>query len=152
MKKGKEIKLATYNNYVLSYGTVDNKNPKAFYIEMSAWLEPLEDRELNYTRVIGNLNKKIKQSLFDYIDEDILIKNMSIIDLDIRESGVEFGRRSFMNCEITLFQVNPKPINTPEIQMLVEDLIREVVENAFNTNKYFKFHQKKNSKQLEEHS
>jgi hypothetical protein len=27
----------------------------------------------------------------------------TIVDLDIRESGIRFGKRSFINCEVTLF-------------------------------------------------
>jgi hypothetical protein len=59
---------------------------------------------LIYTRVIKDLNKKKKQTLFIWyrrIPKFDLDK--TIVDLDIRESGIRFGKRSFINCEVTLF-------------------------------------------------
>jgi hypothetical protein len=62
---------------------------------------------LRYIQEIKDLNKnkKIKQTLFtlfdtgEYPEFDL---DKTIVDLDIRESGIRFGKRSFINCEVTL--------------------------------------------------
>ena len=39
MKRGKEITLDIETNYKIKLGTVDNKNTKSIYINLSAWGE-----------------------------------------------------------------------------------------------------------------
>ena len=54
--------------------------------------------------IFKKCNKKIKQNLFSYFNteglETLFDKNRTIVDLDIRESGIKFGKRSFISCEI----------------------------------------------------
>ena len=64
MKTGKEIKTNNFKNYNVTFGSVNNKNPKAIYINISSWAEPIEDEDTNYNLSIRALNKKIKQTLF----------------------------------------------------------------------------------------
>ena len=64
----------------------------------------------------------------------------------MRESGIKFGKRSFMNCEMTIFQkhlnengsINAGP--TPE---LLEDIVKEAV-SCLDDFEYFSFNKKKN--------
>lgn len=144
MKRGKEIKMDLTDNYNIVSGTVDNKNPKALYINVSAWGEPIQEKEENYNRVIRNLDKKVRQSLFDVLDESTYIKGRTIVDLDMRESGVMFGKRSFMSCEVTLYQVNERPINTDSMVEEIKGITKSIIDEAFETNEYFKFHKTKN--------
>ena len=121
-KRGKELKMDISPNYNIVCGTVDNKDARAIYINISAWGEPTQEDEMDYSRVISRLAKCVKQSTYNYLQnnfKDRFYSDRSIIDLDMRESGVRYGKRSFMNCEITVFQ---KEINeminegvTPEI-------------------------------------
>ena len=61
MKRGKEITLDIDTNYKIKLGTVDNKNTKSIYINLSAWgeLSPTSDI-LNYDSIIKKLRKEIK--------------------------------------------------------------------------------------------
>jgi len=146
MKTGKEIKTNKHKNYNIIFGSVNNKKPKAIYINVSAWVEPSEDNGFNYNHSIRDLNKKIRQSLFGYINSDyeIMFKNdKTIVDLDIRESGIKLGKRSFMNCEITLFLESEIPL-TSEVMLdrlvLISDTL---IKTVFDSNKTFNFHKKK---------
>lgn len=146
MKTGKEVKIQSFKNYNIIFGSVNNKQAKTVYINLSAWAEPRYDDDVNYSRVIKDLNKKIKQSIFnrfDNYDAMEFYRDRTIVDLDIRESGVRYGKRSFMNCEVTLFLTSETPVNsdsmTAELRGIVVDLIGRVFEN----NKIFKFHRKK---------
>jgi hypothetical protein len=146
MKKGKELKVEKFKNYNIVFGSVNNKNPKALYINVSAWAEPKVDDAINYNRIIRDIDKKVRQEIYNQIDADIttpFIKDRTIVDFDIRESGVKFGKRSFTNCEVTLFMKYEIPINSEELKPDVYRIIGNVIKNVFNTNKNFAFHKKK---------
>jgi hypothetical protein len=146
MKTGKEIKMITFKNYNVIFGSVNNKHPKALYIDISAWAEPQYDAEINYNRVIKDLNKKIKQLLFNLFDSNTntyFSKNKSIIDLDIRESGIRYGKRSFINCEITLFLNTEMPVNSEEMNIILTNITNTVINKTFDDNKIFKFYKRK---------
>ena len=52
MKTGKEIKTNNFKDFNVVFGSVDNKNAKAVYINISAWAEPKSNDDINYTRSI----------------------------------------------------------------------------------------------------
>jgi superfamily II helicase len=147
MKTGKEIKTNKFKNYNVTFGSVNNKNPKAIYINISSWAQPKEEDELSYTSSIRGLNKKIRQNLFNTLSEDsdsLFDKNRTIVDLDIRESGIRYGKRSFMSCEITLYLYNEYSITTTYMKDKLEWLTDNLVKNVFENNKIFEFNKKKN--------
>ena len=142
MKLGKEVKVATFKNYNVVYGSVNNK----VYINISAWAEPTDEDETNYNRVIRELNKKIKQNLFNLFDscsDCEFIKDRTIVDLDIRESGIKYGNRSFTNCEITLFLNNEIPVNSDMMRPMLDEVVNMLLDDVFDNNKTFKFHRRK---------
>jgi hypothetical protein len=146
MKTGKELKISNHKNYNIVFGSVNNKHPKAIYINLSAWAEPKSDAEISYTRVIRDINKKVKQSLFNEFDltqDSDFLKERTIVDLDIRESGIRYGKRSFMNCEITLFLNSEIPVNSDKMRPVLDNIIDKVIETTFESNKSFKFYKKK---------
>lgn len=146
MKIGKELKMNDFKNYNIVFGSVNNKHPKAVYINVSAWAEPLSEDEEYYSRIIRELNKRVKQSLYNIFssDETEFLKDRTIVDLDIRESGVRYGKRSFMNCEITLFLNSEIPVNSERMKPMLDIIINKVINTTFEDNRYFKFHKKKN--------
>lgn len=146
MKTGKEIKINSFNEYNVIFGSVDNKNPKSIYINISAWAEPKNNNSINYNRVIKNIDKKIRQSLFNLFDKqiDLFLKDRTIVDLDIRESGIRYGKRSFMSCEITLFSNLNIPVNSELMISNVDTIIKTVVKKIFDSEENFNFYQKKN--------
>lgn len=147
MKKGKELKIDLFTGYNITYGSIDNLNPKALYINISTWAEPIiDDDTINYSRVIKNINKKIKQNLFNRFsldDETKFIFNKTIIDLDIRKSGLKFGKKSFANCEITLFLKDEIKVNSLVMRPILDDLSKFIIDTSFKQSTYFKFYNKK---------
>ena len=114
MKRGKEITLDVSSNYKVKLGTVDNKNSKSIYISLSAWGELLPTNDIiNYDGVISKLRKQIKHNINSTINTEDFHKNKYIVDLDMRSSGISNQKRSFMSCEITLYQKNNISINMP---------------------------------------
>ena len=146
MKTGKEVKVATFKNYNVVYGSVNNKHSKAVYINISASAEPTDEDIISYSRVIRDINKNIRQNLFNLFngcDDCEFIKDRTIVDLDIRESGIKYGKRSFTNCEITLFLNNEIPVNSDIMRPMLDNVVNMLVNNVFDNNKTFKFHRKK---------
>ena len=146
MKTGKELKMNKFKNYNVVFGSVNNKNPKAIYINISAWAEPLNEEDVNYNRVIKNLHKKIKQVIYNHLynkSETDFVKENTIVDLDIRESGIRYGKRSFMSCEVTLYLHTEIPANSERMKMNLEDLTPVIIKTVFDNDKNFKFHRKK---------
>jgi hypothetical protein len=146
MKNGKEVKVNNFKNYSIVYGSVDNKHSKAVYINISAWAEPQDKELISYNRVIKDINKKIRQTLFNIFDTKTEIeikKNNTIVDLDIRESGIRYGKRSFTNCEITLFLNSEIPVNSENMKDKLNFVTEKIINSCFDNNKIFKFHKKK---------
>ena len=146
MKKGKEIKLGkTYMNYKVISGTVDSKNPTSVYINISAWGEPTNENIEQYTTVISSLKKDIKGHLFTILPLSFN-KQRSIVDLDMRESGIAYGKRSYMSCEITLYQNprNGKLLMTDELKKTMTQITDKIIKEVLDEYPHFKFHKKKN--------
>ncbi len=146
MKSGKQIKMETYKNYNITYGCVDNKNPKSVFINITAWVEPLSEEEEDYSKIIKSINKKIRQSVYNFLSKNhttSFIKDKTIVDLDLRESGIKFGKRSFMSCEVTLFQNEDNNINSDVVKKGLNLISNLVIDEIFENDEDFKYHKRK---------
>jgi hypothetical protein len=137
MKKGKSVKLNLYNPIKSIYGTVDSKNLKSVYINIQSWITPKYDTE-NWNRVVGNLNREIKHSVFNSINQKIF-QEQSIVDLDLRTSGISHGKKSFFNLEVNLFTTSELDFKSNEIKDSVKQIVRNIFKNNIKENKYFEF-------------
>ena len=144
MKLGKEIKLDLLDNYKTKIGTVNNKESKSLYINLSAWgqLDKL-DEDINYDYFLSNIRKKIKQKLNNSLNEELFHNHKYIVDLDMRTSGLSVEKRSFMSCEITLYQKRYLPLNKPRIVESTKKIINDVVTDCLENNSVFTFHKRK---------
>lgn len=143
MKRGKENKIDIHKNYNISYGTVDTKNPKTIYINLTTWGLPKLEGEVSYDRVISQINKNIKQKLFNKINKSNFLRDRILVDLDMRESGITFGKRSFMSCEVTLYQINNLGIDTEELLKEVTDVSNIIIGDVLETNDFLAFNRTK---------
>ena len=100
MKKGKSSKLTGYRSYKVNYGTVDSKNLKSIYLNIQSWVEP-KGLEMDWIRPVSILNKNIKSTLGEVINKD-LFNDKFIVDLDLRSSGIQVNKKSFLNFKSTL--------------------------------------------------
>jgi hypothetical protein len=139
-KTGKQLTKENYMNYNVVYGTVDNKNPKSLYLTISAWSELKNPEITNYSACIRQLTKEIKTKLHNELDSNIFQVNRTIVDFDMRESGIEYGKRSYMNCEVTLFQKNSFKLQEKIIQenldKISHNILCEVLDDATCFNFY----------------
>lgn len=144
MKKGKTSRLNILPKAKCFYGTVDSKNLKSIYIVLQCWVEPLLELD-NWDRVIGNLERQIKHTVLESIDQIVFNRN-TIVDLDLRSSGVMIGKRSFLNLEITLFVKKEMEFKSPILKDRVKQLVTIIYNFDICKSKYFMIHKSKSSK------
>lgn len=144
MKLGKEVKLNLLPNYKTKVGTVNNKESKSIYINLSAWGEINKvDENTNYDSIVSGIRKKIKQKINSNVDKELFHNDKYIVDLDMRTSGFVNTKRSFMSCEITLYQKRGLPINQPNLLESSKSIIHDIVNSCLDNNSYFTFYKTK---------
>jgi hypothetical protein len=137
MKKGKSIKLNLYNSIKTVYGTVDSKNLKSVYINIQSWVTPRDEYE-NWNRIVSNLSREIKHSVYESNNIEIF-QEKSIVDLDLRTSGILYGKKSFLNLEINLYIKEEIDFKSPEIKESIKKIVQTIYKNNIQKNKYFDF-------------
>jgi hypothetical protein len=101
MKKGKTSKIHGFKNSKVTYGTIDSFDLKSIYLNLQTWVEPIKELD-NWNRIVLNLSRKIKHTIFNNINSDLFEKNF-IVDLDLRSSGIVLNKKSFLNLEINFY-------------------------------------------------
>jgi hypothetical protein len=144
MKRGKEISLNLPYEYNVISGTVDNKNPKSIYIQISAWGKPKVDREDDYDKILRQKSKRVKKKLFEVLGDDKFYKDRCIVDFNMASSGINFDKRSFMSVEMTLFQKDPLiPVNSDELLPTLNTISSKIISDVFEKDEDFKFYRRK---------
>ena len=146
MKKGKTSKIVGFPSAKITFGTVDSKNLKSLYLNIQSWVTPVDEYN-NWDRVVSYFSKMIKNSVFEVIDTQ-LFKPKYIVDLDLRTSGIVYGKKSFMNLEITLFLEKEMDFKDPQIKESIRRISKNIYVENFMKNKYFDFTVSKKVKEL----
>lgn len=136
MKKGKTTKLNIFGNAKCFFGTVDSKELKTIYVVLQTWVEPKEELE-SWTRVTGNIKRQIQHTLLEVVDP-LHFEKHNIVDLDLRTSGIQVGKKSFLNLEVTLF-VKDKHMDfkSPILKNKIKQMITAVYNDDLYHCKYF---------------
>ena len=114
MKKGKTSKLNVFDDAKCNYGTVDSKELKSIYIVLQTWVEPIREEE-NWSKITGLIKRQILHTLLEVVDFSTF-ERKQIVDLDLRTSGIQKNKKSFLNLEITLF-VHEKTIDFKSLML-----------------------------------
>jgi len=141
MKKGNSVKLNLYSPIKSVYGTVDSKNLKSIYINIQSWVCPKKDHD-NWHRVVCNLNREIKHSVFNSISQTVFM-DKSIVDLDLRTSGISVGKKSFFNLEVNLYTNEELDFKSQELKDSVKRIVKNIFTNNLTNNSYFDFYKTK---------
>lgn len=144
MKKGKSSKLNIFENAKCSYGTVDAHKLKSIYITIQSWVEPTIESD-NWNRINGNLNRNIKHNLLECVDP-LIFETHNIVDLDLRTSGIQIGKKSFMNLEVTLFVKEHMDFKSPILRDRVKTICKSIYQDELMSSKYFTLSKTKTKK------
>jgi len=145
MKKGKTSRIVGFNNSKVSYGTVDSKNFKSVYLNLQSWVSPKQSYD-NWERIVSNFSRQIKHTIFEILDPTFF-KDNYIVDLDLRTSGIVYGKKSFMNLEITLFLSQEIDFKDTILKDKLKRIAKEIYIENFKKNEYFDFTLSKKSKE-----
>lgn len=145
MKKGKTSQIQGFKTAKVVYGTVDSVNFKSVYLNIQTWVEPKINSE-NWNRIVLNLSRFIKHSVLDSLDKT-LFDNKFIVDLDLRSSGLQKGKKSFLNLEINFYLVgNETDFKSRKLKDSLKKICKQVFQDNFTNNEYFKFQLTKTKK------
>ena len=146
MKKGKTSRLVGFPDAKMNYGTVDSKNLKSIYLNIQSWVTPKEEYE-NVERIVSTFGKSIKNSVYEVLDRN-MFKEKYIVDLDLRTSGIVYGKKSFMNLEVTFFFNTEIDFKDPKLKLSLKKVAKEIYVNSFKKSPYFDFTISKKVKEL----
>ena len=124
MKKGKTTKLVGYKSFKSHYGTIDSTNLKSIFINIQTWVEPKDEVE-NWNRVVLNMTRSVKHTVLENVDKEYFDTKF-IVDLDLRTSGLQLKKKSFLNLEINLFLIQELDFKSPKLKKLVKNLIKSI--------------------------
>jgi len=141
--RGTEIKLNNYNNFNISIGAIDKKTPKSLYIKISGWGNPISKNDENYIRIIRRIDKRVKSLIYNTINTNKFNQNKTMVDMDMRDSGITYGKPSYMCCEITLYQYEKHLINSEFILTELNDICKNIINDVLSENEFFTFYKKK---------
>lgn len=142
MKKGKTTKLSGYRTFKSHYGTIDAQNLKSIYVNIQTWVEPKDEVE-NWNRVVLNMTRSVKHSVLENINKEVFDTKF-IVDLDLRTSGLQLKKKSFMNLEINLFLNDEVDFKSLILKRNLKKLTKDIFSDVFTNNEYFKFYLTKN--------
>ena len=144
LKQGREVKTQVSDLFRTSYGTVDITRLKSVFLNLSSWVEPHKDLE-KWDNTINSFKTKIKKSIQSNLKETPF-KCQSIVDLDLRASGIRKGKRSFMRCEITLFLDQTKKVKdlkSPNLVTSIDTITKDIIKGSLLNSHTFTFHKSK---------
>jgi hypothetical protein len=149
MKKGKTSFLQGFKTAKIVYGTVDSINLKSLYLNIQTWVEPIYECD-NWTRTVLNLSRSIKHSIYESINKQIFDEKF-IVDLDLRSSGLNLNKKSFMNLEINFYIIQEDlDFKCEEIKQSLQQITEQIFNDNFLNNENFNFYLTKKSKITEE--
>ena len=149
MKKGKTSFLQGFKTAKIVYGTVDSINLKSLYLNIQTWVEPIYECD-NWTRPVLNLSRSIKHSVYESINKKIFDEKF-IVDLDLRSSGLNLNKKSFMNLEINFYIIQEDlDFKCEEIKQSLQQITEQIFIDNFLKNENFNFYLTKKSKITEE--
>ena len=136
MKKGKTSKLNIFDDAKCHYGTVDSKKLKSIYIVLQTWVEPKDDYN-NWTKITGEIKRQILHTLLEIVDHTTFEKKQ-IVDLDLRTSGIQKNKKSFLNLELTLF-IHKENIDFKSLilRSKIKNILQSIHKDDLKNSKYF---------------
>ena len=136
MKKGKTSKLSIFDEAKCHYGTVDSKNLKSIYLVLQTWVEPITEQD-NWNKITGELKRQILHTLLE-VAEPTTFEKKYIVDLDLRTSGIQKNKKSFLNLEITLF-IHNQIIDFKSIilRSKIKKILQSIYKDDLQNSKYF---------------
>jgi len=149
MKKGKTSQLTGFKTAKVVYGTVDSVNLKSLYLNIQTWVEPIYESD-NWSRTVLNLSRGVKHSVYESLNNKIFDTKF-IVDLDLRSSGLNLNKKSFMNLEVNFYVIEENlDFKSKQIKDSLIKITNQIFIDNFHDNNYFKFYLTKKIKSVKD--
>ena len=149
MKKGKTSQLTGFKTAKVVYGTVDSVNLKSLYLNIQTWVEPIYESD-NWSRTVLNLSGGVKHSVYESLNNKIFDTKF-IVDLDLRSSGLNLNKKSFMNLEVNFYVIEENlDFKSKQIKDTLLKITNKIYNDNFYDNNYFKFYLTKKIKSVKD--
>jgi hypothetical protein len=149
MKKGKTSQLTGFKTAKVVYGTVDSVKLKSLYLNIQTWVEPIHECD-NWSRTVLNLSRGVKHSVYESLNNKIFDTKF-IVDLDLRSSGLNLGKKSFMNLEVNFYVIEENlDFKSKQIKDTLLKITNKIYNDNFYDNNYFKFYLTKKIKSVKD--
>lgn len=141
MNRGKIFTKETKKEFKIKYGTINSKDMKSVFINFTSWISLIDNYEEN-NLLINKLRKKLQKLLYENVNENLFTKDLFIIDLDIRESGLKNSLQTFMSLDINLYQKGNLNFKDDILHKEMDYYI-EIIKNELRNFEDFKFTKQK---------
>jgi hypothetical protein len=149
MKKGKTSQLTGFKTAKVVYGTVDSVKLKSLYLNIQTWVEPIYESD-NWSRTVLNLSRGVKHSVYESLNNKIFDTKF-IVDLDLRSSGLNLSKKSFMNLEVNFYVIEENlDFKSKQIKDTLLKITNKIYNDNFYDNNYFKFYLTKKIKSVKD--
>jgi hypothetical protein len=148
MKKGKNLKITGHKSFKVNYGTVDSKNLKSIYLNIQTWAEP-KIEILTPIRSVNLLSREIKHTIYNILDKNIFDEKF-IVDLDLRSSGIQLGKKSFLNLECILYPKNEEDFKSYRLKNEIKKISDSIIKYNFLNSQVYSFTLTKKDKMFTE--
>jgi hypothetical protein len=138
-KLGKQVKLPPDSRFIAKYGTINALNPQSIFVSIHSWATPKHN--FRFHKKLRTLSQSVKREIDESINYDVF-HNKYIVDFDLRESGLQKDKQSFLAVEITLYPKNVIKFPNAIYDSNVMHLIKEVA-GSIKRNRDFTFTPKK---------
>lgn len=127
VKLGKQVKLPANEHFTIKYGTINALSPQSIFVSIHSWTTPRHN--LRFNKKLRKLTRTVKDKINGEINYEIFHKRY-IVDFDLRASGLQKNKQSFMAIEITLYPKNvipfPSDIYDSNITQLINNLLVDI--------------------------
>jgi len=127
VKLGKQVKLPVNDHFTVKYGTINALNPQSIFVSIHSWATPKHN--LRFDKKLRKLNLSVKNRIHEEINYEVFHKRY-IVDFDLRASGLQKDKQSFLAIEITLYPKDvvpfPSEVYDKNIDTLINNLLADI--------------------------
>jgi len=127
VKLGKQVKLPVNDQFTVKYGTINALNPQSIFVSIHSWATPKHN--LRFDKKLRKLNIAVKNKIHEEINYEVFHKKY-IVDFDLRVSGLQKDKQSFLAIEITLYPKDvipfPSEVYGGSIEKMIDNLLSNI--------------------------
>lgn len=127
VKLGKQVKLPVNEYFTVKYGTINALTPQSIFVSIHSWAMPKHN--LRFDKKLRKLNLTVKNKIYEEINYDVFHKRY-IVDFDLRASGLQKDKQSFLAIEITLYPKDvvpfPSDVYGNSIEKMINNLLADI--------------------------